>query len=133
MSDERIQTGLSPALAQPPVDEDAAPWHNISQPQASADEVFLAWERLRLFYNAILLVVVVCYFGLETLFIVPFALLPALLANLCFCAGPVAEWYLYLLGMPRRSARWLVFVLGTLLSVVVTLAAAAEFARMMGF
>lgn len=42
----------------------------------------------------------------------------AVIANICFCAGPVAEGYLcWLLGMERRLARRLLFVNGLALSL----------------
>jgi hypothetical protein len=44
-------------------------------------------------------------------------LFDALMANLGFCAGPVAEGYLCLLGFPRKPTRWLVFGIGTALAI----------------
>lgn len=91
----------------------------------SARAVFLAWERLRLGYNATLGLVVLVLAGhdLGDRDFRTFVLRAAVAANLCFCLGPVAEGYLALLGANRRVARWFVFVPGTLLGCLLTLAA----------
>lgn len=90
----------------------------------SARAVFLAWERLRLWYNAALAAVVVLLVPLggpaderELLFLAECAFG----ANLCFCLGPVVEGYLSLLGVSRRTARGVVFVPGLLLALLLTL------------
>lgn len=68
-------------------------------------EVFVVWEKLRLVYNGLLVAVVVAIFR-EAVFFVPlvFLVVPAILANVCFCAGPVAEGYLCLIQVPRWFA-----------------------------
>lgn len=84
-------------------------------------EVFIRWEKLRLAFNGLLLAAVIVVWG--PAFIVAFARLlvfPAIQANLFFCAGPIAEGYLCLFHVPREFARWLVFVAGCLIGVVVT-------------
>lgn len=59
----------------------------------SARAVFLAWERLRLVYNAALgAVVLACAAGdISDREFRDFLLRAAVGANLCFCLGPVAE------------------------------------------
>lgn len=99
------------------------------EPGPAADEsaraVFLAWERLRLWYNAALAALVVL--------LVPrgdwadprfprFLAAAAFGANLCFCLGPVAEGYLSLLGVNRRTARGVVFVPGLLFALLLAFA-----------
>jgi hypothetical protein len=89
----------------------------------SARAVFLAWERLRLTYNAALAIVVLSLGGGD-LFNGDFVLLlpgAVFAANIGFCLGPVAEGYLVLLRADRRVARWLVFVPGLLLACALTL------------
>jgi hypothetical protein len=101
-----------------PTTEDALTHPEIKKRFPDAMEVFIAWERLRLIYNAMLFVVVlVRVTPLGVLFMAPFLLEPAVIANLCFCAGSVGEGYLCLLGIERRFARWAVFILGTLAAV----------------
>src|SRR5947208_1668527 len=64
----------------------------ILAPQPGAMEVFIAWEKLRLLYNAILAGLVVWYLTpFAALHVGPLLLFDALMANLGFCAGPVAE------------------------------------------
>ncbi len=89
-------------------------------PEPSARAVFLAWERLRLVYNAALAAVVLAVAGRDLAdpqfheFLIP----AALGANLCFCLGPVVEGYLALIGADRLIARWLLFSSGLLLGCV---------------
>jgi hypothetical protein len=91
----------------------------------TARAVFLAWERLRLVYNATLVLIVLYIAGhnLGNFEFRVFVLEAAVAANLCFCAGPVAEGYLSLLGANRRVVRWLLFIPGTLLGCLLTVAA----------
>lgn len=107
--------GDSPAVASPIVGD------------ASAREVFLAWERLRVPYNLLLLV--------ATCFALPFAwadwvqprrvflglVFGAIVANVCFCAGPCAEGLLHLLGARRNGARICLFAAGTLFSLLLAM------------
>src|SRR5262249_45571426 len=88
-----------PAHGMPTVSEPvAASTESVRQTFPDAMEVFIAWERLRLLYNAILVVSVLLHLkSLLGLFHASFLLEAALAANVCFCAGPVAEGYLCLL------------------------------------
>jgi hypothetical protein len=90
-----------------------------------AMDVFVAWEKLRLVYNLILMAVVLALanplgllIGLPLL--LPFLLEGALSANICFCAGPVVEGYLCLLGVKRHLSRGIAFVTGTLVAIGLT-------------
>ena len=88
---------------------------------------FLAWERLRIWYNTVLIVVVVVnvlpyrelwfsdrlnYYCIEG----------AILANICFCVGLVAESYLRIVRWWHDGLRWALFAAGTLLSALVATA-----------
>jgi hypothetical protein len=86
----------------------------------SAAEVFIAWERLRLLYNG-LLVAWTLFLGRDKLGNPSFQemlIVGAIVANLGFCLGVTAEGYLALLGLPRRPARWFLFVVGTLTALL---------------
>jgi len=106
-----IAEGLPPL---PPYDADVL---EIDE-APTASEVFFAWERLRLVYNAILVAVVLFRrLGGEDLQ-VQFLVENALFANLCFCVGPVAEGYLVCIGLRRKAMRWLLFLGGSVLAAV---------------
>lgn len=82
--------------------------------EETARSVFLAWEKLRVAFNAVLVVIVLLSAGsalAESRFWLLLAQ-GALSANLCFCLGPVAEGYLTLLGLNRQNARSMVFSFG---------------------
>lgn len=95
----------------------------VDTEEESAHHVWLAWEKLRVVYNLVL--------GAETLVLggkmfttvsgLEMLVLGALGANVCFCAGPVLEGYLRALKMPRRIARWLLFLSGMFIAVVAAL------------
>src|SRR5262249_46847410 len=136
MSDDHVQddhvqekTSLTryPALSRGR-DEDGPPegWKiDVTREEPRAMDVFVAWEKLRLLYNLILVAAVALFlnpvvFLLSLPIFLPFLLEGALIANIGFCAGPVAEGYLCLLGMSRRPVRALVFVCGTLVAIGLT-------------
>lgn len=90
----------------------------------SADAVFKHWELLRILYNAILAVVLIPWLGIfvsSSTFAVH-VLEGAVAANIAFCAGHVAEGYLSMIITPRKDARYVLFILGTLLSIFLELA-----------
>ncbi|HEY9844354.1 MAG: hypothetical protein ACAI44_14735 [Candidatus Sericytochromatia bacterium] len=93
----------------------------------TAQAVFWAWERLRLFYNLILVAEVGLFaclnLGLlqQWQIFFPTLVFGALGANLCFCIGPVSEGYWILLGADRKSSRAWIFMLGTLIAMLLTL------------
>jgi len=84
---------------------------------------FVAWERLRIWYNLILMVVVVAtalplrplWFSDRLLF---YCIEGAILANICFCVGLVAESYLRIVGWWRDWHRIALFIMGTLLAAL---------------
>jgi len=88
---------------------------------ASARQVFLRWERLRVPYNALLVAVVLLPTGGEFRWPDPgdllILLMGAVLANLCFLAGPVAETYLAWLGLRSKWVTAALFVGGVLVSI----------------
>ena len=82
---------------------------------------FLAWEKLRVIYVAILAVITI-------LLIAPSGFLDervlllvvegAVVANAAYFAGPTIETYIKWLGYDRAWPRWVMFGAGTLLSIV---------------
>lgn len=101
-----------------------------------------AWERLRLLYNTILLVpgvlviwrtlrlqeemVVSASPGSPALLVHPLGLTAlsvvfGVVANICYCLGPYAEFAITALGFPvtGERARYFVFAMGVLLSLAV--------------
>lgn len=90
-------------------------------------QVVVNWEIMRLIYNFVLLVV-----GLGTSY--PFiskigedwyviqAVVYGLVANVCFCFGPLAELYLYAFGIKIAYWRYLLFGIGLGFSIALTLA-----------
>lgn len=94
----------------------------IPRPELSAVEsahaVFVAWEKLRIPYNAILILITLGI-GFSHVGDVQFWLISgtgAVIANICYCLGPCLEGYLSLLGWPRSDARLFVFLAGTFLA-----------------
>jgi hypothetical protein len=89
---------------------------------ASATAVFLAWEKYRLLYNAILVAVSFVFasgqFGDVRLWV--WLVEGAVAANVCYCVGPVAEGYLSLLGADRKTTRIVLLVAGTVLAMLLT-------------
>ena len=89
-------------------------------------EIVLAWEKLRLWYNAILLVpglgVIAGWVnqGAPLLIAVVMAVLVAVGANFCFLLGPAAELYLrglFRQGRPLGRGRLLIFGAGLVVSL----------------
>lgn len=80
------------------------------------------WERLRFAYNAILIVeVVLLALGPARSAVVrpgfaSMLIFYAVIANLCYCAGPVATAYLHWLGARGPTVVYLLFAMGTLLA-----------------
>jgi hypothetical protein len=88
--------------------------------------IFRAWEGLRLVYNAVLVAVVLLFLS-ERPEQPPafwlFLLCQAVAANLCFFAGPLAEWYVGWLGYRSRALRWVLFGAGLVFAVVLAVEA----------
>ncbi|QDT70071.1 hypothetical protein MalM25_30160 [Planctomycetes bacterium MalM25] len=105
---------------------------------SEARKVFLAWERLRLIYNGLLIPGVCLLAWVESHSLPPFHEAPltaaptwrewtmwwvivaayGVFSNLCFLLGPAVEVYLGWLGLPTRAVRWFVFTLGTLFTAI---------------
>ncbi len=83
--------------------------------------IVLRWERLRILYNLLLVGLVLLptggSFQLPSLREVPVLAVGAVLANLCFMAGPVAEAYLSWLGLRSRWVTAGLFAGGLLVSI----------------
>ncbi len=92
--------------------------------EPSAKFVFLAWEELRLIYNAVLVLETLVFGGFLGFLGDPIfwaeAVAGAIGANFCFNAGPIVEGYLNLVGMKRAKARGIVFTLGLVFSILLT-------------
>ena len=89
-----------------------------------ARPVFLAWEKLRLVYIAILTIVTLFLTGkliLSDPHVLFTVITGALGANILYFAGPITETYIRWLGYNKNWPRWVLFVLGTLLSLLLVL------------
>ena len=85
----------------------------------SSFQLWLGWERLRVPYNAFLFVVVCSFLapGHKAPFSFTGLVEYAIAANVCFCAGPVAEMYARLIGFRGTWPRVVLFTLGSLFAV----------------
>ena len=89
-----------------------------------ARSTFLAWEKLRIAYVSILIVITV----LLVLLVGPAGFLNrrlllmtvegAIVANVAYLAGPTIETYVKWLGYDRPWPRWVMFIGGTLLTII---------------
>ncbi len=88
-----------------------------------AKPVFIAWEKLRVVYVAVVGLFVVLLTGPQLLKLHTFVTIAgeAILANLCFFAGPCLETYVRWLGYRGRVVRWFLFILGTLFTLFLAL------------
>ncbi len=96
-----------------------------------ARRIFVAWERLRIVYNAILTVTVICAVGIYLAWYRPASValggffgivVPVVGANLCFFAGPVLETYVAWLGLRTHTLRMVLMFFGTALSMLIAIA-----------
>ena len=99
----------------------------LSTQQSEFKDLVVAWEKLRLLYNVILLLVgiialfiLINYYRESTNMVVLFSLAFAFTANLCFFAGPVCELYLRAFRHVSNAQllRWILFTLGTIISLI---------------
>ena len=85
----------------------------------------VAWEWLRIPYNGVLIVVVILarilLVGTPAQGFWQPVVGGAVLANICFCVGPVAEFYLGLIHFRGPRLRGILFVLGTLFAILLAL------------
>lgn len=108
-----------------PVVEAGAPREELEYPidlslSQLAQNTFIAWEKRRLLYNMILVVVTLGIAALlepRLLGDVEFwalCLFGALTVNVCYFAAPLVDTCFSWLGFRSRVFRWTLFVLGTL-------------------
>jgi len=97
---------------------EAQPWQDI----------FWEWERRRIFYNIVLVMIVI--FGLTMTGIGPFyadtmvqCVVGGFFANCCYCAGPILEMHATWRKHQRVGWGMLLFVVGLVFSILVTLIA----------
>ncbi len=93
----------------------------LNRLMAQARPVFVRWERLRIPYNALLAMLVLLpmagEFRWPDLGDLLILLMGAVLANLCYLAGPAAETYLAWLGLRSRLVTAALFIGGVLVSI----------------
>ena len=92
-----------------------------------AKRTFLAWEKLRIVFVAILgLMTLLLGFGELTNVKFWTVVIPgAIAANICFFAGPIVETYVTWLGFESIVLRVAMFTFGTLLSLILAAGALA--------
>lgn len=95
---------------------------------AIARRVFLAWEKLRIAYVILLALITVLFTvlftgvtGIWNLRLLRMIVLGAMVANVAYFAGPTIETYVRWLGYSRAWPGWIMFVGGTLLSIVLAI------------
>ena len=93
------------------------------------------WERLRVLYIALLGALTVFLampgvihngsqlFTFRGMFILVEG---AIIANICYFAGPTVETYVRWLGYDRKWVRWILFIGGTLLTAMLAIVSIAE-------
>lgn len=93
-----------------------------------ARSTFLAWEKLRLLYIAILgfFTLVLCGSQLRDVDLLLMVIGGGVFANLCYFAGPVLETYVSWLGLKGLWFRWLLFSVGTLFTMVMAFVAVLD-------
>ncbi len=97
--------------------------------------ILLQWERLRILYNLVLLGLVLLptggSFQLPSLSELPVLAVGAVLANLCYLAGPLADAYLSWLGLRSRWVTAGLFAGGLLISIPLVYMFGFSYALMM--
>jgi hypothetical protein len=94
---------------------------------AAIGRVMVTWEKLRVVYNATLgltvIAVGVTLIGVSSggVWVFRVATLGAVVANVCFCAGPVVDGYLTWLGFRSPIITGVLFVAGTSLAMLLAL------------
>lgn len=90
---------------------------------ALAKRTFIAWEKLRVVFVALLVVETVALIGPLLLFNPQIAFMVihgAIVVNLFYFAGPIVEILIRRLGYQRPWPRWFMFLSGTALSMIAT-------------
>lgn len=98
-----------------------------SRQQQQFKQIVIAWEKLRLLYNVVMLLtgvvalfVMVNYFRESTGTLITQVLFYGIAANLFFFAGPVCELYLRAFRnvTNAQTLRWILFITGTVFSLI---------------
>lgn len=102
--------------------------HPVLEQKPALRELVLAWEKLRILYNALLLLpglaILFTLVTEENIGVIEALVMAAFVglgANCCFFLGPASELYLrglFRKGEPIGRGRWLIFGSGTLLSLM---------------
>src|SRR5262245_65060394 len=111
----------NPSASLPAVEGSPTPDLATQPVTAIAREVFLAWEKLRVVYVAVLATVTLVLIESPLAVTSRLAIdvvVGALAANVLYFAGPLTESYLRWLGYDRGWPRWALFLGGTMLAVV---------------
>lgn len=103
-----------------------------SSPEASLDpkpsfldaakRICIEWEKLRILYNGALVSWVVYVIEksnpalFQTFEFWAVCLTGAIMANICFLAGPVVEAYFHWIGLRHWTLRWTLMIVGTSLT-----------------
>ena len=116
--DDPYQSPQTATAVESPETDPAAPWPAVRR-------VFLAWEKLRLLYNAILVPWTLA--GLVVSWppsgvVVAEVLVCGILANVLYLAAPTVESYVAWLGFESPLIRWGLFIAGTLFTMLLAAA-----------
>jgi hypothetical protein len=89
-----------------------------------ARSTFLAWEKLRFLYIGLLgtLTLLLCGREILNFEILLIVIAGAFVSNVCYFAGPILETYVTWLGLKGKWFRWVLFTVGTLLTMVLAIA-----------
>lgn len=115
MSDDPYQPPAESAVAEM---TDQSPWPTIRR-------IFLAWEKLRLLYNAILIPWTLIGIGSAwplSNFVLVEIVFCGFAANVLFLAAPAVESYIAWLGFESPMIRWGLFIAGTLFTMLLAAA-----------
>lgn len=89
-----------------------------------ARQVFLTWEKLRILYIGILgmfTLLLVGFSGLPSLSLMITVMFGAIVSNCLYFAGPIVDTYIRWLGYRDSWPRLVMFVVGTIFSLILAL------------
>ncbi|MEL7500349.1 MAG: hypothetical protein AAFN77_22330 [Planctomycetota bacterium] len=101
---------------------------------AIARPIFISWEWLRLAYNVCLVMIVLAFTSLsfpEVLLLPEFwvtCVVGAVVSNVCFFIGPIAECYITWLGFSGQLVRWMMFLAGLVFTSITAVVAIGSMA-----
>ena len=115
----RTPKAIEPATSEPERDDSSPKYESLGR-------VLVTWEKLRVIYNVIgavptALLAVIFPEALGEL------VACAVLANLCYCLGPLVDCYLTWFGIRHNGVTGILFVLGTGVMLVLALGAGVSF------